>query len=265
MEPQFILISRFNWPHPAWNTRTEQEYLDWVQGRLKLFADLTAPSVRNGHGKIDRWLILIDTRKVDIRTELKAITRGLPVQLVEYFGHDLVRSVRGALSDLTFPARVMTCRLDTDDLVGASFVKSYRAAEIDAEEAREGVVLSFPGVAVYAADEQRFYFSSYPENPFLCYVEDRASADDLQTVYRAMHVDMIEVSAHVRMLHTFRPAWASVVHGDNVANQSLMGVARSPFAETRKIMRYFGIPAPARPPQSRFAQLRRSWRKLLQR
>ncbi len=241
MDPQFILVSRFNWPHPIWKTRSAEAYRDWVQGRVKLFADFTAPSVRNGHGQIDRWLILIDTRQVDVRADLAALTRDLPVQFVEYAGHNLVRSVQIALSDLSFPARVMTCRLDTDDLIGASFIQGYRAARISDEEARAGVVLSYPGGAVYAAEEQRFYFSSYPENPFLCYVEDRAAADELQTVYQAMHVDMLDIGAPVKMLRAFRPAWASVVHGDNVANQSLMGAASQPYAQPRKLMRYFGI------------------------
>ncbi len=239
--PYFVLISRFNWPHPIWAERSKQAYLDWVQGRVKLFADLTAPSVRNSFGKLDRWLIMIDTRAIDIREELLEVTSGLPVKLVEYAGRNLVQSIQIGLSDLDYPARVMTCRLDTDDLIGAGLIRGYRAAEISDEEAHDGVVLSFPGGAVYSTDEKRFYYTSYPENPFICYVEDRNKADDLQTVFMAMHVDMIDKSKHVRMLRGFGPQWASVVHGDNVANQSLMGAARFSFAEIDQLTKYFGL------------------------
>lgn len=237
----FVLISRFNWPHPVWEERGKQAYLDWVQGRVKLFADLTAPSVRNTFGKLDRWLIMIDSRTIDVREELLEITRGLPVKLVEYSGRSLPQSIQIALSDLDFPARVMTCRLDTDDLIGAGLIEGYRAAEITEEEARDGVVLSFPGGAVYSTAEKRFFYTSYPENPFLCYVEDRSAAEDLQTVFMVMHVDMIKKSAHAKMLRGFGPQWVSVVHGDNVANQSLLGGARFSFAETDQLLRYFGM------------------------
>lgn len=241
MKTQFVLASRFNWPHKVWDTRSEQAYRDWVQNRLELFRNLTVPSVRNSYGELDRWLIMIDPRIVDIREDLTEMTRGLPVRLVEYKGRDLATSIQMGLSDLDYPARVMTCRLDTDDLIGAGMISGYRAAEITEDEARDGVVLSFPGGAVYSAAEEKFYFSNYPENPFLCYVEECAAAEDIRTVYQAMHVDMLDRSPHARILRAFLPQWASVVHGDNVANQSLLGGARFSYAETDELKAYFGI------------------------
>ncbi len=240
-DAHFVFISRFNLPHPAWETRSAEAYRDWIANRLKLFSEFTVPSVRNTHGKFDRWLILIDTRVVDIKSDLLEMTKGLPVQIVEYTGHTLVRMIQIALEDLSFPSCVMTCRLDTDDLVGAGIVPGYRAAKVTEKEVQDGIVLSFPGGAIYASDEDRFYYTSYPENPFLCYVEKKNRAEDLHTVYQAMHVDMLDVVSHAKMLRSFGPLWASVVHGENVANQSLMGAARFSFAETKQLKKFFGV------------------------
>ena len=203
------------------------------------------PSVRNSYGELDRWIILIDIRAVDIRDELLAITHGLPVQLVNYAGQNIVRTIQIALSDIVYPSQIMTCRVDTDDMIGAGLIKGYRAAEISEEKARDGIVLSFPGGAIFDEMNDVFYFTSYPENPFLCFVEDCNAATDLKTIYAAMHVDMIEHFANNRMLRGFGPQWASVVHDNNIANQSLLGSTRFSYAETDQLKKYFGLRAPS--------------------
>lgn len=244
MEHTLVLISRFNLPHRIWADRSAEEYLAWLDARIELFRTLTARSLRNCYDKPDRWLIMVDTRTHDFLDQLAGSVAGLPVTFVPYTGLDLPGSIREALSDLTYPRRVLTCRLDTDDLVNNGFFKRLRGTTISHAEARAGTVISFPGGAIYHRPEDTFYFDSYPNNPFLCYVEEVDRADDLRTVFCTQHIDLIDRSAHAKFLRSFTPFWASTVHDVNLVNQSLQNSMKMALRNKHKLKRQLGIAPP---------------------
>ncbi|WP_415918892.1 glycosyltransferase [Tateyamaria sp. SN6-1] len=241
MEQTLVLVSRFNLPHPIWAGRSAEDYRTWLDWRIELFRRLTVQSVRNCYDKPDRWLIMVDTREHDFLDELTASVTGLPVTIVPYTGRDLPSSIRHTLSDLGFPRRILTCRLDTDDLVNTGFFKRLRSTKITSAEARAGTVISYPGGAIYDCLGDAFYFDNYFNNPFLCYVEEVDRSEDLRTVFCAQHIDLIDQSAHVKFLRSFTPFWASTIHDKNLANQSLQNSMQISFKNKRKLKRQFGI------------------------
>jgi hypothetical protein len=243
MNTKLVLISRFNLPYRVWADRTEDDYRDWIRDRINLFRDLTARSVRNCYEKPDVWLIFVDNRVVNVNDELTEITKGLPVKLVEYSGIPLPVAIQKALSNFSYPARIITCRLDTDDLVASGIFRAFRggAQKATTQEAQDGTVLSCAGGAIYDASRDTFFFSNYPDNPFLGLLEEVAAPEDLRTVFMSQHPDLISNNEHVQALRSFGPLWASVVHGDNVANQSLLNTARFAFADTKQLKNAFGI------------------------
>ena len=241
MVDKLILISRFNMPHPIWKERTHEAYAAWIRDRINLFRDLTVRSLRNCYNKPDLWLIMIDDRVINVTEELNEITKGLPVRLVQYSGKRIVPAVQEALSDLDYPLRLITCRTDTDDLLASGIFQGYRNAKVTDEQASNGITLSFPGGAIYDRANDKFYLSSYPENPFLGFLEDVKAPEDMRTVYMSQHTDMINDSASTLSLRSYGPQWASVVHEDNLGNHSLMDVANFAFADTDKIKKLFGI------------------------
>jgi len=241
MVDKLILISRFNLPHPIWKERTQEAYEAWIRDRIILFRELTARSLRNCYNKPDLWLIMVDDSAVNVTDELSKITKGLPVKFVQYSGKKIVPAVREALSDLDFPLRILTCRADTDDLLASGIFQGYRNVKVTEKQAREGVTLSFSGGATYDQANDKFYLSSYPENPFLGFLEDVSSPEEMRTVYMSQHTEMINDSAHTLPLRSYGPQWASVVHSNNLGNHSLMDVANFAFADTEKLKKLFGI------------------------
>ena len=58
-----------------------------------------------------------------------------------------------------------------NDLISSDFFARIKALNISVEDAKLGVVISFPGGCNYVVSEDKFYYSSYPNNPFLTLVE----------------------------------------------------------------------------------------------
>lgn len=241
MTAKLVAISRFNLPHPIWKERSAQDYRDWLKSRVDLFTRLTVPSFRNCYEKPDVWLIMVDERNEPVSEMLAPLLKGLSVKLVSYNGAQLGVRIQQALADLSYPCQIRTCRIDTDDLIAAGYFAQYRNIKVPESWADKGAVLSYPGGALYDSATERFYISCYPDNPFLCYIENCARPDDMQTVFKTMHTKLIEQSAHVKMLRSFGPMWASVLHGENLANESLRNTVRFELQPTDALERLFGL------------------------
>ena len=74
--PILILATRFSWPHPIWETRSQEEYAQWVEERLHLFEHYTARSIANCYSKPDYWVVLIGSHHDHIRARLEPILKG---------------------------------------------------------------------------------------------------------------------------------------------------------------------------------------------
>lgn len=235
------LVSRFNWPHPAWSGRPAEDYFAWIEIRLRLMAEYTVPSVRNCYVKPDAWLLMVQSSPPGLPARVRQLaeTAGVPVLLVPYRGDTLVDAVRHGLAECVSSGEILTSRLDTDDVVASDFFARLRSLELG--EVGDGVVLSFPGGCNFDAAEQKFYYSSYPDNPFLSVVERVESMASLRTVFHRTHVELAASMSAVHSLRSFQPMWCSVIHADNTANQSLRKTNMLALSDDGQLRRRFGL------------------------
>lgn len=239
------VVSRFNWPHPIWAGRPEAEYHAWLEQRLELLATYTAASLRNCYVKPDRWIILCQTVDGDLLQRLNdvAVTSGCEVRLGIYDGKSILQAIRRCLHDVPVPAQICTTRLDTDDVVSSDHFARLRAVEVVPRLGGLGTILSFPGGANFDASSKLFYYSCYPDNPFLSLVEQVADIGLLRTVLSRQHTDWVGQVDSMVSLRSYEPMWASVIHGDNVANESLRHTNHLALRDTERLRRRFGLTA----------------------
>ena len=240
------IIIRFNWPHPVWERRSKEDYRVWLIERINLFQEYTARSLLNLYDKPDSILLLINSNTLieDLRARLLSSLKGIQSDILfgdAAKGQTLIRTISDTLLshiDKSRYSRVISMRLDSDDLIASFYVASIRSAAAKIES--ESCVVSLPGGAIFEPLSSSFYYSSYPANPFIAYLEPLSSAP-LKTVFKKMHVDMLNGSDLSYYIRQDRPAWASVVHGGNLANMSLLGGSKYSVGPEKDILKLFGI------------------------
>jgi hypothetical protein len=132
-------------------------------------------------------------------------------------------------------------RLDSDDLIASDFFARLKAVRCDDGEAEKGLVVSFPGGCNYLASENTFYYSAYPDNPFISLIEDIDDAAEARTVYWRMHTEMFRAGFHSHFVRSFYPMWASVLHGATTQNQSLSKTNQVQLCCSNALIRRFGL------------------------
>jgi hypothetical protein len=238
--PTLILATRFSWPHPIWETRSSEDYEQWVEERLQLFERYTARSVANCYSKPDYWVLLIGSHHQHIRRRLESILQhtGCRTVFAPYIGVGLGLTSMLACEDIAYPCRVITTNLDADDLVATDFFDVLRNLTYPSSG---NATVSFASGCNYMPDENTYYHSSYPNNPFLSLYEDIRGAHEAQTIYFRMHTEISEHVRHHITPRTYYPMWASVVHGGNLANLSLIETNRLSFRDTEALHQRFGL------------------------
>lgn len=239
-DPHFILSTRFSWPHPLWQSRTSEEYDAWLEKRLTLFADYTAKSIANCYNKPDYWVILVGHNQERIQDRLSYILERTSCNYVfaPYEGLSQSASIAKACKSISYPARVITTNLDADDLVSCDFFAVLRS---QAYPGQGNACVSFCSGCNYMQEIGRYYHSSYPSNPFLSLFETCRYKHELQTVYSRMHIDIMNFVSSLIFPRSYYPMWASVVHGGNLANNTLIETNRISFHETDLLDQRFGI------------------------
>lgn len=238
--PLLILATRFSWPHPIWESRSSEAYAQWIEERLQLFARYTARSLANCYSKPDYWVLLIGSQHDHIRERLEPILQrtGCRIIFAPYIGVGLGLTTMLACGDIAYPCRVVTINLDADDLVSTDFFDVLR--QLDYPSIGNATV-SFASGCNYMPNENLYYHSSYPNNPFLSLYEQVRGPHEAQTIFFRMHT---EISDHVRqqiLPRSYYPMWASVVHGGNLANLSLIETNRLAFRDTEALHQRFGL------------------------
>lgn len=242
MNTKTILVSRFNWPHQKWKNCHIEEYRSWISERLYLFEKYTIKSIRNCYVKPDIWLILTSDNILDCSNQLKDILEDLPYRLVKYSsGLSQSESIRQSLSDIKYPAEIRMTRLDSDDLISSCFFAKINALKFTKEELLEGITVSFPGGCNYISETDSFYYSSYPENPFLTFIEYVKKPNELKTVFFRMHTEMCKPPHLARFLRSYYPMWSTIIHENNLANDSLISTNLIELSTKEFIKKKFGI------------------------
>jgi len=241
-----LLLTRFNWPHPVWETRSKADYAAWLEERLELLQKYTIPSVRNNQRKPDMWAILAQahTPEFDARLE-EALTRAnCPCVVLHYAS----KQIDGTVSDylrsgaLGHVERLCTVRLDSDDVISSDFFIRLRSFLDKEDDGTSDTGISFPGGSTLNARTMTFFYFSYPDNPFIGLIETPAGQSTVKTVFMRMHTDLLQNVTKARYLRSNRPMWCSIVHDSNLANQSLLQGTTLPLADQVGLLRRFGLP-----------------------
>ncbi|MGI0501040.1 class I SAM-dependent methyltransferase [Limnospira platensis] len=219
-----LLVSRFNCPHPVWENKTREEYLSWLHTRLDLFARYTFKSYQNLNTKPDQWLLLVDQDKLDQETfsQLSDLIAGEKCQLVQYQSNLRLSILEYLISTYgvsNFPSEVRTTRLDTDDIISKDFFDKINSVVLEKNTSQ--LLISFPGGANYDSETGLFYYSSYPENPFITLCHKNQTPNEFKCVYDQMHTVFHKVAQKNLYIRTHTPMWCSVIHTSNLANHSL--------------------------------------------
>lgn len=138
-----------------------------------------------------------------------------------------------------FPREVRTTRLDTDDLISKDFFDKINSVTLESNTSQ--LLISFPGGANYDLEAEVFYYSSYPENPFLTLCQKNKTPDEFKCVYDQMHTVFHKVVQKNFYIRSITPMWCSIIHGSNLANKSLRGTNKIAFASESPISSIFGI------------------------
>jgi hypothetical protein len=238
--PLVLCVTRFNWPHPSWKDVPDETYSQWLETRFRIFEKFTRASITNCYVKPDLWLLLTSRDDLGVSERLASLCRGLPAKVVAYNGLSLRDTVRNLFLTMDLPSRLMTVRLDSDDIVAANFFASLKQDYGPFSLGKKQVV-SYPLGAVYVASRRKFFVDGYVGNPFIGLVEDIATPEDIETVYLAHHYNVHNIVPIHHNLRCHHPTWASVLHDSNLANESLLKTATFSIAEEADMRKKFGL------------------------
>lgn len=235
-----ILITRFNWPHPMWNQKPKEDYQEWLDTRIELFNKYTANSVANCYVKPDYWVVLVGQQQQAVEEKIGSILKrtGTNYVIAPYQGLGLPLTAMLACKDLTYPAKIITSNLDADDLISSNYFAILKSLQFS-EKGNTGI--SFCSGCNFIPDSNIYFHSSYPNNPFLSLYEVCRSPQEAQTVFFRMHTELLDFTRHNIFPRTYYPMWASVLHGGNLSNMSLVETNRISFREIDILGKRFGL------------------------
>jgi hypothetical protein len=190
---------------------------DWIARRLELLARHTAPSAKRQTEPFDAWLLLCaaGTAPEDKAAILRSCERlGCVAVWIEEGAliAQLRRTVRELAPDSS--SRVLTSRLDSDDVLHPQFAERVRAR---AGGDFTGFVNPLFGLHYVRG---ALYLWPYVASNFVSYVEPLGG--ELKTVMALSH-DRIYRAAPVRQIVS-RPLWLVVTHGRNTSTVARRGI-----------------------------------------
>lgn len=213
-----VLMTRFN----VRSGRTANERAlssEWLSSRLRLFRDITMPSVVAQSRLPDHWLVFFDEdTPEETRRDVRRIEADFPLMRAEYCGEFNASVAAERIREIMVPGAnwLLTTRLDNDDAVNRLFVESLQSA------ARPGVREFLNPTHGLIVANGRLYRKRDLSSPFITLSEPAAG---FQTVWIDQHQ---RLSRHGPLRQFVLPdAWIQVIHGGNVANQ-VRGVRVSP-------------------------------------
>lgn len=200
---------------------------EWLDARMKLFEEITVPSVAAQSQQPDAWLVFFDEGTPQAtRNHFQKLTVGLPQLRAEYC-RDFSAQVCVERIRQSVPAGIewlVTTRLDNDDALNPRFVESVRS------HVHPGVrEFINPTCGLIVAKGMLFRKRDY-SSPFISLSEP---LDRCGTVLIDQHQ---RLSRHGRVQQfSLKDSWIQVVHGANLANQ-VRGVRVSPSSVSMQVL-----------------------------
>jgi hypothetical protein len=211
-----VILTRFNVAMPYAQSPRLGIDVDWLDSRIEIFRHWALRSLQAQTCVPTLWLIFVDARTETGQLDyIRTLTEGLAeLVLVDGFLDDATVAHEVATRLPADARRVITTRLDNDDLLAPYYIQRIQQAARD----WVGFINPYSGLACTTEGGvfRRWDFSS----PFLSFVEDRqlTSGDDIRTVFSVRH-DRADTVGRVRQLGG-RPMWIQLIHGANVANEA---------------------------------------------
>jgi hypothetical protein len=198
----------------------------WLRQRFDLFERFCLPGMLS-QSVPHQWLVWFDANTPrELRRRAESYPGLTPVW------------VDGILDDESFLAtlaahvptgasHLITTRLDNDDAVATTFLKSIQKSW----HGEDDVFINFP--IGYQWHDRRVYYSIQRANPFLSHVE-RLRRDEPHLGIRSVTGFNHETAGSSGALRQVwgSPVWVQVLHGDNVANE-MKGIHRPSSSRPR--------------------------------
>jgi hypothetical protein len=228
LDPLFdhLIVTRYNVPI-SWGRRGQlHKDEEWLAERQRLFERYCLPSVVAAQRRSPSvtWVLLC---ALDSPDSLRAFMANLecypwiaPLYVEE---NPLMGDILGELADRRHTDRrfLLTTRLDSDDAIAPNFIgRLHHAANTCVNQEVIGeqqlpALINFP--IGYQSVGGRLYASSDWGNPFLSFLEDRASAEPVIGCYPFPHRDLHKSARVVSQLLAAGPSWLQAIHGTNEA------------------------------------------------
>ncbi|MBR5084454.1 MAG: hypothetical protein IKX33_07610 [Prevotella sp.] len=241
------ILTRFN--IPIWRadkngapTLTDE----WLQHRFELFDKFCLPSIMAQTKKDFLWVVLFDRNtpqqwKERIENYKSQCQQFHPVFVKHEAGRLFLRVFQEVIADdlgkeqkngTTYDA-VLSTYFDNDDALRTSFVEDLHR-DADSLSLREPLFISYRRGIQYFTDMNIATAVNYRNNHFLSLLEPVIEDKVPHTVFGFGSHSSLSVfeGCQVKIIKNNYPAWAEVVHHDNVFNDVL--VRRWPSLVTRR-------------------------------
>lgn len=211
MRISHLIITRFNIQYEAGDTIGIQS--DWLDERLRLFAQYCVPSMQKQTCQDFVWILTGDIRTPDhYKTRIESFRLQVPQIKVYWlpFARDAYHGFYRQIGQEFANGKdvLISTRLDSDDAFPENYVEAVQKM---AQEGIEGIV-SFPVGRQTFIQDHRSYLVRYVQN----HSTSRIEQSGFETI---MVFDHTQVSPDsFRIVETAEPMWEEIVHGGNMLN-----------------------------------------------
>ncbi|MCA9116384.1 MAG: hypothetical protein KDA79_14965 [Planctomycetaceae bacterium] len=217
-----FLITRFNVRQPFMarlGAANHYQDKEWLEKRVDLFQRYCWPSVRRQKCGNFIWLVFFDSSTpgwLRRKVEEWSVLPQFNAVFVDGFDDEVVdRSIKEHSQGKH--DRVITSRLDSDDMIGSSFIRTVQSVAL---KAGDGFVDLRGG---FQYQDGAVYRISLPYNPFISWI---SPPSDIRSVISFRHNN---APAHGSVIEIDNGRhWIQVLHAGNLANELFDSADRHP-------------------------------------
>lgn len=213
-----------------WWTGSEEERTAWLRQRLALFRTYCMPSVLAQRESLQCWYVFAEDSLVpELSEELAPLVaenkvRFLSADSVADFQATVTQSVDTLKSALGPGERLLCTRLDNDDALSLDFHAVASSIVMEAGDQVEGRLLSFSFGAQLERATSIARAHVFTNNHFLCSVHSPRS-EAAPNCLSFNHSNLFSEVPQTLVFPTRHPMWLEIVHGDNLRNRAINGLA----------------------------------------
>lgn len=219
-----LILTRFNLALGFGNKKppTSKLWLNerYLNKRFEIFEKYTFSSFLNQTNKNFVWIVMFHKDTPNIYKDRIEILMSSMPQFRAMFLDDeesgkVYETIEEYLQSNYSECRVITTRVDNDDVVHATFVERIqRDAALIGEK---NCILSYLNGLQYDEKKRRILKYKYPNNHFTSLIAQPACLGE--NILRYNHVYIGNADVYKEYKKTQVPLWVEVVHGDNVSNE----------------------------------------------